>query len=118
MIAKAHDMHGVDGQFVADVPDVAHECTLASGVFNVRLGFSDDRWEEHISSVLDTMWSCTTSVMAFNMLTSFSDPDRRRVDLYYADPSRYLDQCLRRYSHHVRLHHGYGLYEFTIQVDK
>jgi SAM-dependent methyltransferase len=117
MIATARDQHGDDGQFVVDLPTTPCDCTLASGVFNVRLGFTDDRWEAYIYEVLDDMWRSTTSFMVFNMLTSYSDPDRRRKDLYYADPSRYLDLCIRRYSRHARLHHGYGLYEFTIQVE-
>ena len=50
------------------------------------------------------------------MLTSYSDPDRMRPDLYYGDPCRLFDHCKRRYSRHVALLHDYGLYEFTILV--
>jgi SAM-dependent methyltransferase len=117
MIAAARELHGPDGRFAIDPPTGSYQCTLASGVFNVRLDFSDDQWEAYIDQVLDEMWSCTASIMAFNMLTSYSDPGRQRKDLYYADPSRFLDRCIRRYSSHARLHHGYGLYEFTIQVE-
>lgn len=117
MVAAAREQHGSDARFVTDLPTDTFECTLASGVLNVRLGFAQDRWEGHIEAVLDEMWGCTASVMSFNMLTSHSDPDRQREDLYYADPSRFLELCIRRYSRHVRLHHGYGLYEFTIQVE-
>ena len=117
MVSAARQQHGSDGRFEIDLPTTTFEYTLASGLFNVRLGFAEAQWEEYISAVLDEMWTCTVSVMAFNMLTSHSDPDRRREDLYYADPGRFLDLCVRKYSRHVRLHHGYGLYEFTIQVE-
>lgn len=118
MIAGASSMHGADGEFTIDLPSESFDCTLASGLFNVRLEFADDLWQQHINAVLDEMWGCTGSVMVFNMLTSHSDADKRRANLYYAEPGRYLELCLHRYSRRVRLHHGYGLYEFTIQVEK
>lgn len=118
MLVVARRLHGADGQFIAEPSVATWDCTLASGLFNVRLGFGDDRWEAHISAVLDEMWCRTGAVMVFNMLTIHSDPDRRRENLYYADPSRFLDLCLRRYSRRVLLRHGYGLYEFTVQVEK
>ena len=61
MIATARDQYGDGGQFVLDLPTAPCDCTLASGVFNVRLGFTDDRWEAYISEVLDDMWRSTTS---------------------------------------------------------
>ena len=118
MIRGASALHGDDSEFTVHRPTETFDCTLASGLFNVRLGFADDRWQQHIDAVLDEMWGCTGSMMGFNMLTVHADADRRRADLYYADPGRYLELCLQRYSRHVRLHHGYGLYEFTIQVEK
>jgi hypothetical protein len=48
----------------------------------------------------------------------YSDPERMRAHLYYADPCRLFDHCKRRYSRHVALLHDYGLYEFTILVRK
>ena len=53
---------------------------------------------------------------AFNMLTSYSDPERMRDDLYYADPCALLRLCKRELSRHVALLHDYGLWEFTIVV--
>ena len=53
---------------------------------------------------------------AFNALTRYSDADRRRPDLYYADPLELFDRCKRTYSRFVALLHDYPLYEFTIVV--
>jgi hypothetical protein len=55
---------------------------------------------------------------AFNCLTSYSDPERMRDDLYYGDPCYYFDLCKRLYSPQVSLLHDYGLWEFTIIVRK
>ncbi|MFX7953370.1 class I SAM-dependent methyltransferase, partial [Acinetobacter baumannii] len=55
---------------------------------------------------------------SFNCLTSYSDEDRKRDYLYYADPCQLFDLCKRRYSRQVALLHDYGLYEFTILVRK
>ena len=52
------------------------------------------------------------------MLSTYSDPDRRRDDLYYADPREMFDICSRRFSPRVSLLHDYPLYEFTIIVRK
>ena len=60
------------------------------------------------------MWS--RRGFAFNLLTSYSDVDRRRPDLYYADPLAYFDHCKRTFSRNVALLHDYGEWEFTILV--
>jgi hypothetical protein len=53
---------------------------------------------------------------AFNALTSYSDADKQRTDLYYSDPTTLFDFCKRHLSRQVALLHDYPLYEFTIVV--
>ena len=48
----------------------------------------------------------------------YADAERKRPDLYYADPLALFDHCKRRYSREVALLHDYGLYEFTMIVRK
>lgn len=91
---------------------------IASGIFNVRLGRSDDEWYEYLQNTLDTMDSSSRFGFAFNCLTSYSDEDKKRDYLYYADACRLFDLCKRRYSSQVALLHDYGLYEFTILIRK
>ena len=55
---------------------------------------------------------------AFNVLTLYSDVEKRRFDLHYADPLALFDHCKRYYSRFVTLLHDYPLYEFTILVRK
>ena len=55
---------------------------------------------------------------AFNCLTSYSDRDKMRNDLYYADPSFLFDYCKKKYSKNVAILHDYDLYEFTVLIRK
>jgi len=91
---------------------------VASGIFNVRLGRSDDEWRSYLEATLDALDRTSRFGFAFNCLTSYSDTDKMRDYLYYANPCLLFDLCKRRYSRHVALLHDYGLYEFTILVRK
>lgn len=119
MISTAKRENGDESaEFVDEAPESTFDCTVASGIFNVRLEFDDGRWESYVDGVLDAMWNRTASSMSFNMLTSYSDAHLRRPDLFYGDPARYFDRCVRHYSRNVTLRHGYGLYEFTVEVGR
>jgi len=91
---------------------------VASGIFNVRLDTPTAEWERHIAATLDLLHEGTSRGFAFNCLTAYSDPPKRRPDLYYGDPCFYFDLCKRRYARNVALLHDYGLYEFTLLVRK
>ena len=103
---------------VAAEPLSAADYGIASGIFNVRLGRSDAQWRDHLQATLDILHRTSHRGFAFNCLTSYSDVDKMRDYLYYADPCALFDLCKRRYSRHVALSHDYGLYEFTILVRK
>jgi SAM-dependent methyltransferase len=91
---------------------------IASGIFNVRLGRTDSEWSTYLEDVLDTLDKTSRLGFAFNCLTSYSDAEKMRDYLYYADPCVLFDLCKRRYSRNVALLHDYDLYEFTILVRK
>ena len=99
-------------------PGEPADYAVASGVFNVRLQRSDSSWFEYILATLDALHAASRRGFSFNCLTSYSDADRMRDYLYYADPRLMFDHCKRRYSPQVALLHDYGLYEFTILVRK
>ncbi|WP_211451722.1 class I SAM-dependent methyltransferase [Collimonas antrihumi] len=121
MIRAAQDRHSnrLNARFAvaAEPPDVA-DYGIASGIFNVRLGRSDAEWYNYLEATLDLLNRTSRLGFAFNCLTSYSDSDKMRNYLYYADPCVLFDLCKRRYSRHVALLHDYGLYEFTILVKK
>jgi len=91
---------------------------IASGIFNVMLSNDPGVWKEHIVATLDQLAATSRLGFAFNCLTSYSDPEKMRDYLYYADPCWLFDLCKRRYSRQVALLHDYGLYEFTVLVTK
>jgi hypothetical protein len=62
------------------------------------------------------MWNLSLKGMAFNALTSYSDPEFMKPDLYYPDPLQVFDFCKRNLSKQVALLHDYGIYDFTILV--
>ncbi|CDZ31123.1 SAM-binding motif containing protein [Neorhizobium galegae bv. officinalis] len=90
--------------------------SIASGIFNVRLGRTDEEWLTYLMETLDMMNAASRAGFSFNCLTSYSDADRMRADLFYANPLDLFDLCKRRYSRQVALLHDYELYEFTMIV--
>lgn len=121
MIEAARKRHGGDvyAQFsLSSVPPAESDYGIASGIFNVRLNRNDEQWQAYLETTLDTLNNSSTKGFAFNCLTSYSDRDKMRDYLYYADPLKLFDHCKRRYSRNVALLHDYGLFEFTILVRK
>lgn len=117
--AEKRNQGNVQARFIASTEPVQiADFGIASGIFNVRLNHSVDEWLSYLKSTLETLNNTSRRGFAFNCLTSYSDKDRMRDDLYYADPCMLFDLCKRLYSRNVALLHDYGLYEFTILVRK
>jgi SAM-dependent methyltransferase len=89
---------------------------VASGIFNVKLDVDDEEWRAYLGRSLADLASLGTRGFAFNALTLFSDPEKRRADLHYADPLELFEYCRRSFSRFVTLIHDYPLYEFTVLV--
>ena len=118
MIAEGRRLHP-DATFVTEEAGLdPADYSVASGVFNLRLEVGDDAWRAYVLDTLATLDALSTRGFAFNMLTSYSDADRMRADLYYGDPGFFFDHCKRAFSRNVALLHDYDLYEFTILVRK
>ena len=121
MIKAALIRHGEKSlcRFVhSSTPDQTADYGVASGIFNVRLGKADSEWKTYMTDSLDALHRTSEKGFAFNCLTSYSDADKMKDYLYYADPCEIFDICKRRYSRNVALLHDYDLYEFTIFVTK
>jgi SAM-dependent methyltransferase len=99
-------------------PDEVADYSMASGIFNVRLQQASNHWLNFIEATLDLLNDTGRAGFAFNCLSSYSDRDKQKDHLYYADPCRLFDLCKRRYSRDVALLHDYDLYEFTVLVRK
>lgn len=121
MIQKAKQTYGnfSGAQFKAShMPWKKTDYSVASGIFNVRLKSPNGIWKKHILDTLDQMDRFSQKGFSFNCLTKYSDKEKMRPYLYYADPLFLFDFCKRKYSKNVALFHDYGLYEFTILVRK
>ena len=89
---------------------------VASGIFNVKMDTPVTEWHEYTLDTMSDLASLGSRGFAFNALTAYSDADRQRPDLYYADPLACFEHCRRTFSRFVALLHDYPLYEFTILV--
>lgn len=121
MLAEGRSLHdgNPDCLFTDDLNQVPpQDYAVVSGTFNVKLDIPHDRWTSILTESLDQINAHTTKGFSFNMLTSYSDPDRMRPHLYYADPCFFFDYCKRHFSRNVALLHDYDLYDFTILVRK
>lgn len=119
MIDAARSTQPEGARFVTGThPGRKADYSLASGIFNVRLQNEDGPWEAWMAHMLGVLDASSTRGFAFNCLTAYSDPERKREDLYYADPCHHFDYCKRHFSKNVALLHDYGLYEFTLLVRK
>lgn len=103
---------------VTNEPTQLADYGIASGIFNVRMGYSDSQWIEYMKKTLDILDKTSRRGFSFNCLTSYSDSDKMRDYLYYADGCALFDHCKRHYARNVALLHDYGLFEFTILVRK
>ena len=121
MISSAEERHRGQPKarfLVASQPDSIADYGVASGIFNVRLGRLDAEWRAYLEATLDILDRTSRLGFSFNCLTSYSDEEKMRDNLYYADPCALFDLCKQRYSRNVALLHDYRLYEFTILVRK
>ena len=92
--------------------------TVASGIFNFRGEQSFEEWTEYVLGVLDDFNRLSRRGFSSNFLTKYSDADKMRPDLYYADPLFLFDHCKRNFSRNVALLHDYRLYDFTLVIRK
>lgn len=121
MIIAADQRHVKTAQahfILSSKPDRISDYGVASGIFNVRMGRTNDEWQSYLEGTLDDLDKTSKLGFAFNCLSNYSDRDKMREYLYYADPCFLFDLCKRKYSRHVSLLNDYGLYEFTILVRK
>jgi SAM-dependent methyltransferase len=92
--------------------------TVASGILNIRFDISDREWLAYIIEMIQVMNEKSIKGFAFNALTSYSDEDFKRPELYYSDPCFLFDYCKKNISRNVALLHDYQEYDFTIIVRK
>lgn len=119
MIAAATALHGEGPDrawHLSEDPPERCDYAIASGLMNVNCDVKGEEWADYVEAIIDTLARSSNRGFGFNMLSLCSDPEKRRPDLYYADPVGTLDLCIRRYGRHVVLLQDYGLWEFTMLI--
>jgi SAM-dependent methyltransferase len=105
------------GDFIlGDAIDQPADYSFASGIFNVRLQESEEKWQNHVEQTLSNLFEYSRCGFAFNLLSTYVD--YREPHLFYGDPLYFFDLCKRRFSRSVSLLHDYPLFEWTMVVRK
>lgn len=91
---------------------------IASGIFNYKAESSISDWTDHVLKSLHAFDELSVKGFASNFLTIYSDADKMRPHLYYADPMFLFDYCKRHFSRNVAILHDYEAYDFTLLVRK
>jgi SAM-dependent methyltransferase len=113
------ERRGISFKKISDYKEMSRaDYSVASGIFNVRNSIPDQEWKAYILDTLSAMSAASSKGFAFNALTTYSDKDKMRPDLFYSDPLFLFDYCKRNFSKEVALLHDYGIYDFTILVRK
>lgn len=121
MIKNAKQLHSKISNadfYVSSRPVKAADFSIACGILNVRCEINNEDWWDYLCSTLDILNSKSLLGFSFNCLTIYSDIEKMKPHLYYADPCRVFDFCKRKYSRNVALLHDYNLYDFTVLVKK
>jgi hypothetical protein len=92
--------------------------SIASGIFNVKLKYSNSKWLSYILNSLRQLNLKSKKGFSFNILTKQADKVYMKNHLYYADPLFLYDYCIQHFSKSVTLKQNYNLYEFTILIKK
>jgi SAM-dependent methyltransferase len=92
--------------------------SIASGIFNVKLKYSNSKWLSYILNSLRQLNLKSKKGFSFNILTKQTDKVYMKNHLYYADPLFLYDYCIQHFSKSVTLKKNYNLYEFTILIKK
>jgi SAM-dependent methyltransferase len=99
------------------MPRVAHY-SVASGVFNVQLGFGPRVWRTWIESVLHELNRSSERGFAVNFMLPPAPGLEPLAGLYRTTPLPWVDHCRRVFDAEVEVLGDYGLREFTLLVTK
>jgi SAM-dependent methyltransferase len=121
MIEAAKQLHTKLNQvlFTSSLSEIeASHYVMASGIFNVKLGFTNNEWEDYIVATIETLNKLSTKAFAFNMLPPHTQPYEKKEYLYFANPDWIKNKCTQITNAHVQIIANYNLFEFTVQIIK
>lgn len=88
--------------------------TLASGTYTICRNAEPDEWEAYIFENLHHLARRSERGFAFNMLSPHLQPETK--DMYLADPTKFLDFCIRELTDDVTLMHGRPALQWTLHA--
>jgi len=91
---------------------------FGSGIFNLKHSINDNEWLNYIKNTVTLMANKSQKGISFNCLTSFSDIEYQKQELYYANPMLIFEFCKVNLSKNVALYHDYEEFDFTISINK
>ncbi len=119
MIRKASERWGGNARTAFSVgsrcPRVADH-SVASGIFNVKLGCADELWAELVADTLTGLHTASRLAFAVNFKLDLRAPDRTGGGLYRTRPEIWASFCEDRLAAKVVVVDDYGLDEFTLIV--
>lgn len=121
MIDEAQRLHGSRYSFFrinANSEIKEADYSVANGLFNLRFKHSEEDWKKFVLKSMDEFLDASRLGVASTFLSSYSDHEKRRSDLFYANPLEFYDYFMRKYSRKVTIISDYSLFEFTLVVRK
>lgn len=106
----ADDYHSINQA----IKDKDYYC--CSGTFYTKENNSLPEWEAFVWKSIQNMFMMAKKGIACNFLTAHAGFYDEK--LYYADPAKVTDWCLKNLSRFIRVLHDVPLYEFTIIIYK
>jgi len=115
--AEKKEYKNAEFNVIEKTEDVAEaDYIVASGIFNVKMQIFENEWEKYVYQTLNVMFEKCKKGFACNFLTSYSDAEYMKDNLFYPSPSVIFDYCKANLSKYVTVMHDYPLYEFTLIV--
>lgn len=119
LIVQAEQVHKSDPLSNFESVDITNQrpssladLAVAIGIFNHRLRQPQG---EYVREMIDAMWNLSGHTVVCDFLSTSSEPERRRDDLFYADPKDAFD-IGSQYSRRIMLHHSYMPFEFQLKM--
>jgi SAM-dependent methyltransferase len=102
---------------VGNVSPRVADYSIASGIFNVKLECTRERWEELIRQTLRDLSGASRRGFAVNFLDAAGAQDEV-PELYRTQPEPWVKYCEAECDSQVNVISGYGLPEFCLRISK
>jgi 2-polyprenyl-3-methyl-5-hydroxy-6-metoxy-1,4-benzoquinol methylase len=98
----------------SSIPTALADYTIASGIFNVAPNAEKNHWEERNFEIISHMWKMSREGIAFNMLSTVSDEEKRAEHLHYCNFGDTINRLLGTYKCEINAIYKPELFEFSI----